>query len=277
MASNSHSDSSIGWPSELSGVRLVIFDFGGVLRDNSVSINEGLRLGFESQGIPYAYNVDDVWRLRGIGKFDTAIECIKVQLALEVRGESSRLREIIANPAAETILDELVGRTLDARLLEIAEQIRLKYKEFTDSPEIGHLITIFPYVSKAIDRISEKGYLVALLTNGSRNMIERDLPFPAKFDAIVSENDVLQKKPSGQGIQQVLQQLSCTPSEAIFVVDAGNDVLAGRDAGVGIVGVLAGMGTFETLYQLGLSLIIEDVDQLSRVLPHRGPLVELKA
>lgn len=249
------------------GIRLLIFDCGGVLRDSSVAMHEGIRLGFEGEGLDYPYEARDMWHLRGIGKFDIAIECIKVLLALALRGESSRLPAIIEDVSAEALLDNIVNSTLHDEHRALAERIRLRYKAFTDSPAAGPLISIFPYVESAIDTFLAKSYLVGLFTNGSRAMIQRDLPFLHKFHSIMTEDDVTEKKPSGEGMLKIMECLECTADETAFVCDAGNDVMAGIQAGVCCIGVLAGMGTLEHLMGYNLRLIVEDIEHLSRLLP----------
>ncbi|MER5635917.1 HAD family hydrolase [Kitasatospora sp. NPDC002227] len=228
-------------PKLLKGRKLVVLDFGGVLRDSSAGLHEGYRAGFAKIGLPFDFRTVDTWHLRGIGKYDIGLECLKVLLALQLAGEHDRLPEILAAPDAEAVLDGITA-ALGEREAELAERARLGYKEFFNSAGAGLLVSIYPGAEAAVRELGEKGYLVALLTNGNRVTVDRDLPFADLFDHVASEDDVAAKKPSGKGLLHIMERLSVTADETVFVCDAPNDVQAAQDAGVACVAVLSGMG-----------------------------------
>jgi HAD superfamily hydrolase (TIGR01509 family) len=225
----------------IEGRRLVVLDFGGVIRDSSAGLHEGYRAGFAKVGLPFDFRIADTWHMRGIGKYDIGLECLKVLLSLQLAGENRRLPEILESPDAEAALDRIAA-ALDGEMAELAEQIRLGYKDFFNSAAAGLLVDIYPDAEESVRGLKRKGYLLALLTNGNRVTVDRDLPFADVFDVIASEDDVAAKKPSGKGLVHIMAELSVTADDTVFVCDAPNDIHAGRDADVACVALLSGMG-----------------------------------
>ncbi|MCX5195914.1 HAD family hydrolase [Streptomyces sp. NBC_00249] len=249
--------------------RLVVLDFGGVIRDSSAGLHEGYRAGFAKVGLPFDFRIVDTWHLRGIGKYDIGLECIKVLLSLQLAGENHRLPEILATEDAESALDRLTA-SLDEETAELAEEIRLGYKEFFNSAAAGLLVGMYPGAEEAVHGLKEKGYLVALLTNGNRVTVDRDLPFADAFDLIASEDDVAAKKPSGKGLVHIMNELSVTADETVFVCDAPNDIHAGQDADVACVAVLSGMGLLPHLESARPDHITESLVEFVSALPVRA-------
>ena len=248
-------------------IRVVALDFGGVLRDSSEGLDAGYRAGFSHYDVPYRYRPVDTWHLRGIGKFDIGIECIKALLALELSGQAHDLGAIIERPDAEPYIDSVVSNHEDEPFLALAERIRLKYKEFFNSPAAGELIRIYDGAQDAVVTMSGKGYLVALLTNGNRVTVDRDLSFPTLFDLILSEDDVREKKPSGDGLVIIANTFNVDVANVIFVCDAPNDIRAAKKAGTRSAAVLSGMGRRTDIVGEHPDLIVEDLDEFARVLP----------
>ncbi len=250
----------------LERVKLVILDLGGVIRDTSRGLDAGYRMGFESEGLPYNYNYQNTWHLRGIGKYDIATECFKVLLALELRGESQLLPQIIKLPDAESVLDDIAKKTLSKDDILTAERIRLKYKEFFNSENAKEFISLYPFAERSVKSLSEKGYKIALLTNGNRVTVYRDVPFASAFDLILSEDDVREKKPSGEGIRKIMATFGFNTDQTIFVCDASVDIKAAKDAGSMSAAVLSGMGLEIHLKKENPELIVKDLAEFNRIM-----------
>ena len=102
-------------------VKLLIFDVGGVFRDSSEAIDEGLRRGFEASGRKYDFKAEDVWHLRGIGKYNSSRNSIKALLSVS----REELLDILKKDNAEQALDNLLDYDDD-----VVEKIRTVYKKF---------------------------------------------------------------------------------------------------------------------------------------------------
>lgn len=222
-------------------LNLFVFDVGGVFRDSSLAINEGFRRGFGSCGLGYSFKADDVWHLRGIGKYNDSHEAIKALLAVSKTG--LKLNSIINKDEPEKFLDELIKRKVSKKELEISEKIEEGYEEFFNSSGAKKLIRIYPWVSKAVDLLSRK-FRLAIFTNASARSVSRDLSGIGlkRFSMILSEADIKKKKPSGEGIIKIIKKLNIPSKETIYVGDSVVDVLAAKDAQCKAVAVTCGMG-----------------------------------
>ncbi len=249
---------------QLQDIRLLIFDLGGVFRDTSRGLDAGYKVGFESEGLPYTYHYEDTWHLRGIGHFDIAIECIKALLALRLAGQSHLLSEIVNEPDAEVILDSIIHDTLNATHALTAERIRQKYKQFFNSHTAGHLVTIHTGSENLVRSLIQKGYNIALLTNGNRVTVDRDVPFKHLFHLILSEDDVTEKKPSGKGLTMIMENLRFSPVKTFFVCDAAVNINEPA-AGCLSVALLCGMGLKMHLSREGPDLLLDDLREFGQV------------
>lgn len=91
-------------------IKLFIFDVGGVIRDSSELMDHSFRQGFKSVDLEIPFSKSDLWKLRGIGKYNNSrasasviLTCIKTKTDIE---------KLIQKENAEELLDKLV-RKLD--------------------------------------------------------------------------------------------------------------------------------------------------------------------
>lgn len=251
---------------------LIIFDVDGVLRDSARAGYEGLRRGFASAGINPSFSMEEMWNLRGLGKYNDRLNCIMVLVAASREGiEMGRL---LTRSDAEQRIDALVSKNgIDAGR-KLAENISSIYQNFFLSPEARSLIGIFPYVQVSLRTLKSSGYTLAIFTNSSIVSVRRDLAAldMSVFSAVLAEEDVKNKKPSGEGITKVMQMLSFAPYRTYYVGDAISDVLAARDAGCRAVTVLSGMGTKYQLESAKPDMIFTDISAMSMALASRRKL-----
>jgi HAD superfamily hydrolase (TIGR01509 family) len=253
-------------------LKLFIFDVGGVFRDSSLAVNEGFRRGFESVGLEYNFKAEDVWHLRGIGRYNRSNEAIKVLLALtrlnslnsHNSGSNLSLKEIIEKENAEEILDKIVKyvRPSDEELIE---EIRKVYKNFFLSKKANKLIKIFPFVNDAIDMLSKK-FTLAIFSNANKLTLYRDLKELDlnKFSLILAKEDVSKPKPSEEGIIKIMNELNFTPQETAYIGDCIIDVLAARNAKCKAIVVLSGMGLEIHLRKSKPDYIFKDILDMAK-------------
>jgi len=244
---------------------LFIFDVGGVFRDSSLAINEGFRRGFNSCGLDYGFKANDVWHLRGIGKYNNSYQAIKALLAIS--RTRLNLNIIINKDQPEKYLDDLIKKTISDKELKIGKKIREKYGNFFNSSEANKLIKIYPWTKKAIDLLQGK-FRLAIFTNASSRSVSRDLPGLGlkKFLLILSEEDVKKKKPSGEGINKIIKKLNMLPKETAYVGDSVVDILAARDARCKSIAVTCGMGLKKHLKKERPDFIFENILEMAKYL-----------
>lgn len=104
-------------------------------------------------------------------------------------------------------------------------------------------VTAYPGVVDMVRRIREAGHRTALVTSKNRYGADRGLTLVGLRDAIeliVGADDVTHPKPHAEPVEQALARLGVTTAGCLFVGDSHHDVLSGRAAGVGTVGVTWG-------------------------------------
>ena len=222
-------------------MKAIVFDVGGVFRDSSEAVYEGIKRGFQTYDTEFPFKNKDPWHLRGIGKYNNSGNCIKALLAFS-RSEQN-LMEIMKGDNPEHHIDEIIAEYVSDNNNELIDGIRSEYKKFFYSPEAGKLIHLYPGVKEAIDILSGK-YRLALFTNTRVSSVKRDLAGIGleRFESIIDENSVSHKKPSGEGILKVCESLGEEPKNSCYVGDSVVDILASRDAGCTSIALTCGMG-----------------------------------
>ncbi len=242
-------------------MNLLIFDVGGVLRDSKHAMYIAFKKAFERAGIEFRYSPSEVWHLRGIGSCNSSKNAVKVMLCLSK--ENIKLKEILCMEDAEEILEEICKRHKLSE--DVVNRISTTYKEIFGSQDIKKYIKVFPYAEKAINRLKEKGYELAIFTNASKKTVIRDIPFYRKFSVILGEEEV-KKKPSGEGILKICEILGYKSKEAGYVGDSQVDILAARDAGCLAIAVLSGMGLRIHLEKLKPDYLFKNIFEMSEKL-----------
>jgi HAD superfamily hydrolase (TIGR01549 family) len=243
-------------------MRLLIFDVGGVFRDSSRAVDEGFRRGFIHAGRPYNFRREDVWHLRGIGKYNSSLLCIKALLTVQKSGEN--LDSILKKENSEEILDFLVAKNISSEDLENAEKIRQVYKNYFSSHEAKSLIHTFDFSKEALEILS-KNYRLAIFSNSSKISVERDLAdLKEFFSVILGGEDVSQPKPSGEGILNIISLLNCGKSETAYVGDTDTDISAARNAGVKSIAVCSGMSSRDYLARLKPEGLFENILEMAK-------------
>jgi len=122
---------------------------------------------------------------------------------------------------------------------------------------LDECVDIIPGLERTISLLKTAGIRLGIYT-GSRG--EAFLPLKRRrlldqFDAIVTANDVAQRKPHPEGLSRCLEKLECPPEEAIYVGDSRQDMIAGRAAGMQVIGVLSGVSDSAGLSRAGADRI----------------------
>lgn len=250
------------------GGRLIIFDVGGVLRDSSQAMLEGYRRGFASVGIAINLSAGEIWHLRGLGKYNDGRAGTRAILAITRAGIN--IEEVLKKEDAEHIVDSLVDAQVseyDKKDIDAAYAI---YKHFFSSDEARSMIMIYPDVKESIRVLREKGYLLAVFSNASRASLERDLADLGldNFAQILSEEDVRERKPSGEGILKILEALKVEGKDAYYVGDAPTDIIAAKNAGVKSIAITIGMGLQHNLEREMPDYIFGSLTEMCKSLAH---------
>ncbi|MDE1856790.1 MAG: HAD family hydrolase [Candidatus Micrarchaeota archaeon] len=252
------------------GDKLFVFDVGGTIRDDSYACYMGYKLGFDKAGVAYPFDIENVWRLRGIGKYNRSSNCVRAIIAFMKAGEKPL--SALEKDDPEKYIDDLVAARLSPDDETKANEIISNRKDFMDTDEAIASMKLYPRVNEALAGMKKSGHALAILSNiGSAEGIKKSIRGldASVFSLILSASEVTKKKPSGEGILKVSQTLGFSSDKVYYVGDTQVDVLASREAGCKAVSVLTGMGTRRILEMSRPDFIFDDIYAISKFFQSR--------
>jgi phosphoglycolate phosphatase len=122
-------------------------------------------------------------------------------------------------------------------------------------------LELYEGILDMLKELKEKDYKVAVATNAYRNSTLQSLSHLGIidcFDSVVCFDDVKAGKPSPDMLHKILDDLSVTASEAIFVGDGERDKMAASSANIDFIMVNWGFSSH--------SNAISSVDELRKAL-----------
>ncbi len=120
-----------------------------------------------------------------------------------------------------------------------------------------------------LSALKSAGLKLAIFTGKGRvttSITLRKLELEKFFDIVITGDDVVQHKPSGEGIKKILETLNLSPDEAILIGDATSDVKAGREANVKVISALWDSFMKEKVIGMKPDIIVNSIDELKEVL-----------
>ena len=157
----------------------------------------------------------------------------------------------------------LTGKPLIEQMAYINET---KWEEMMDAFRLWYLkahakmAKPFEGITELLHYLKESQYTLSIVSNNSRETILfglKQLEIETYFAEVITCDDVVVKKPSPEGLNLLIKRLNVTPDTCIFIGDSGNDILAGKNAG--IASVLVGWTAVERqeLLKLEPDFVIE--------------------
>jgi pyrophosphatase PpaX len=174
-------------------------------------------------------------------------------------GKTFTPQEITAmfGPPDEIAIMNLVGKdNADAALID-----------FLDFYKTNHasMAKLYDGVDELLNYLKQKGILLAVFTGKGRlsAMISlEELGIKKYFDLIVSGSDVVNHKPSSEGIQKAVDYFGLEKDKVLMVGDAVADVKAAHEAGVPIAAVVWDSYGREKVEKMSVDFLFESVDEL---------------
>ena len=211
--------------------RLVILDFDGTLADTQPLIVDSLQSTIRELGLPAR----------------TDAQC----------------KAIIGLPLKECFL----------RLLSVdgatADRCADLYRRIFDEKNHSGVVTLFPHVLETLQKMHEKGYMLAICSSRGRPTLEgfvRTFRLEPYVSMVVSSNDVQHGKPDPEPVQLILRTLDIPAEKALVVGDASYDILMGRAAGCRTCGVTYGNQPTDELLAAGADSLVDDFADLLSLL-----------
>jgi len=135
-------------------------------------------------------------------------------------------------------LQSILGKPLAIQMKAIDESqwevldtfYRTYYRAHRDA-----LTKTFEGIKPMLDALKDAGCKMGIVSNKGRSGIHHALEkfeLGSYFDAVISSDDVVEKKPKVECVDKALALLSGSPSETLLVGDSIHDIECGKNAGV---------------------------------------------
>lgn len=128
----------------------------------------------------------------------------------------------------------------------------------------NRLARLYPGIEEVLHYIHKRGRILAVFTGkGIRTttITLQEFHIDHFFDYIVTGNDVVNHKPSSEGLRKIIDHFKLQPEEVLMVGDAVSDVRAAREAGVPIAAVLWDSYAKETMLQMNTDFTFHNVHE----------------
>jgi phosphoglycolate phosphatase len=179
---------------------------------------------------------------------------------------------------ADVLVHRALTGALDGRAGE-ADFERGKASFYTHyRRENGLKAVVFDGVREALALLRARGLALACVTNKPREFTHDLLERVAldDFDAIVSGDDTVEKKPHPAPMLRACELLGLDPREAAMVGDSENDVLSARAAGCRVIVVETGYNEGRPVAELDADAIVPRLLDAARLIEplHASPPTE---
>lgn len=148
------------------------------------------------------------------------------------------------------------------------EDFEVLLKEYRDyaSKHTMELASLYPYVKELLEYLNDNNYIVCLVTSrfssSAENMLEI-FNLRKYFKMLVCLDDVINPKPSPEGILKILEKFNLKNNEVLYIGDALTDYQAGVNAQV-YTGIVSWSNIDKT--NIKLDILIDDYQNLERML-----------
>jgi phosphoglycolate phosphatase len=171
-------------------------------------------------------------------------------------------------------LIERVVAALDAREVGAGPRFALAAQEVVTAIEVAAAEGAEPYpgVPEFLARLCGAGFGVGIVTRNCRPAVERVVArWSLARDVLLTRDDVDRVKPDPEHLLAALEHLGAPPGNAVMCGDHPMDIVAGRRAGTGTVGILSDGLPADHFAAVEPDLVLPSVVGLERYLPRRRP------
>jgi len=162
----------------------------------------------------------------------------------------------------------MFGPPEEEALLAIVQpdQIDEVMKDYLAFYRMNHnqLARLYPGIEDILRYTKERGKYLALFTGkGTKTagITLQEFHIDKYFDFVVSGNDVVNRKPSSEGLHKIMEHFGLQPNEVLMVGDAVSDVKAAHEAGVKVAAVVWDSYAKDMVMQMKSDFIFHDVGE----------------
>jgi len=147
------------------------------------------------------------------------------------------------------------------------EDCLASYKEYY-SKNLRNKTRPYEGITELLNALKKKGIRIAVLSNkpdAAVKTLVREV-FGPEISAAAGESERNRRKPSPDGVYEILQELDVPAGHAIYVGDSDVDVMTAHNAGLRAVGVTWGFRDRGVLEEAGADFIIDRPAELDRLI-----------
>ena len=170
------------------------------------------------------------------------------------------------NPSNNEIMS-LFGPTENVILKEWSgdnyEKVKDDYYNFYSDNH--HMAKLYPGIKEILDFLKSKKVLLSIFTGKGREAAEitlKKLKIFDYFDLVVTGDDVINHKPSAEGINKFIDKYNLAKEKVLMIGDSPSDIKAARSAGVKIASAIWDSYVKKEVLQSGSDYIFREVKDL---------------
>jgi pyrophosphatase PpaX len=141
------------------------------------------------------------------------------------------------------------------------------YKFYSDNHD--SMASDYPGILQILKDLKSKNIILSIYTGKGKQaavITLKKIGAYDYFDMIITGDDVVEHKPSAEGIEIFLSEYNLDPESVLMIGDAPSDVKAARSAGVKIASVVWDSYAKEEVLKLGSDYLFESVEELHQFL-----------
>lgn len=119
--------------------------------------------------------------------------------------------------------------------------------------------------ASTITELQARGYRLGIVTSGTERRVAREinqLGLSSRFEALICNEHIVNKKPHPEGLNKAMHLMSATPEICCYVGDAPEDVQMGKNALVFTVAVPSAYPTSKRLLDEQPDIHLESIGEL---------------
>lgn len=159
-------------------------------------------------------------------------------------------------PPEEVILKKLFNGNF--------KQAEIDYFDFYSKMHLTKAI-LFPEMKSIIKHVKKSGAHLAVFTGKGKRSTEitlKKIGLSEYFPLVITGDDVKTYKPSGEGIEKIVEYFGVDKSRTLMIGDSTHDIIASKSAGVKVASVLWDSYSKEEIMKLDPDFICPDINSL---------------
>jgi len=175
--------------------------------------------------------------------------------------------------STDEIID-LFGPTEDKILTDMCgDNSEIAKKDYYDFYSGNHnMADLYPGIKDLLSHLKKKNVLLSVYTGKGKKaavITLQKLGIHDYFDLIITGDDVIEHKPSAEGINKFVEKFELEKDEVLMVGDSPADVKASHTAGVKVASVLWDSYAKEKVLQLKSDFVFHSVEELRKFLENK--------